>query len=168
MMPIAAQAHLIAELRERLKEKYLLEDGDEALETTLEGATDLPEALARMARQIEENEALAEAVKGLARRQLNRASRFAGKADKLRNSLAWAMEEAGMKRIPADALPEMTVTMRAGMAELQIPNDDEVPDMYCKFERAPIRGKIRALLEEEGPQSWAYLGNARPVLTIKT
>ena len=76
-------------------------------------------------------------------------------------SIAWAMQEAGLKKIPADALPEMTVSLSIGRAPLVIPNDNEVPPEFCRMKIEPDKTAIRAAIERTGAQSWAYLGNAK-------
>ncbi len=167
-LPVGVQAHIVAELREKLKDAYQLQDGDDALETTLEGETELPETLAQMARQVVENERLVGMIKSLIKDHQARATRLARRAESLRGAIAWALQEAGWKRIPINVLPEMTVSLRKGEAPLIIPNEAEVPDMYCTFTRSPLLNTIRSTLENVGPQSWAYLGNNKPSLTIKT
>ncbi len=167
---VSTHARIIAELRERLKAEYGLEDGDEALETTLEGASDLPEMLARMARDAFEAEAHAEAVGQIQKANAARAARLESRAQNLRVQIAWAMAESGMQRIPADALPDMTVTMRAGKPPLIIDDEARVPFTYIRVKTVESidRAGVRAALEAGERFDWAKLGNPAPVLIIRT
>ncbi len=167
---VSASARIVAELRSRLKVTYGLEDGDEAMETTLEGYTNLPEMLAAMVRRAIDCEDQSQAVKERAKFMENRAGRLEATSYNLRAQIAWAMSEAGMKRIPSDALPEATVSLSDGRAPLVIPNEREVPDKYCRIKtvREPDKKLIRDELQAGERLSFALLGNAKPTLTIRT
>jgi len=167
---LSASARIVAELRDRLKVTYGLTDGDEALENTLEGQTALPEMLAAMVRQAIDCEDHRDAVGTRIKAMATRAERLEFKAQNLRSQVAWAMQEAGMKRLPSDALPEMTVTLSDGRAPLVIPNDGEVPDSYCRIKtvREPDKKLIRDELQAGERFSFALLGNPKPTLTIRT
>jgi chaperonin cofactor prefoldin len=164
---VSTAARVVAELRERLKAEFGLEDGEQALEDTLEGATELPEMLAALVRQAVDCEDQSEAIGTRVKTMQARAARLETKAQSLRVSIAWALQEAGMKRIPADALPEMTVSLSAGRAPLVIPNDGEVPVEFCRIKSEPNKTAIREAIERSGAQSWAFFGNARPTLKVR-
>ncbi len=168
--PLAQNARIVAELRCRLKAEYGLEDGDAVLEDTLQGATNLPELLARLARDAKHSEAQSEAVKAIMRDNGERAARLDRKAEKLRASIAQAMSEAGMERIPDDVLPDLTVTMHEGKPPLVIPAEELVPDEWCrrKTVSAPDKQAIRDALERGERFDFAHLGNSMPTLTIRT
>jgi hypothetical protein len=167
--PLSINARIVAELREKLKAEYGLEDGDEALEDTLEGASDLPEILAKLARSAVWHERKAEAMAAIIRDNQERKSSFELRAERTRNAMSWAMQEAGMKKIPADVLPDLTVSMRDGKAPLVIPADELVPHEWCKMKYTPDRAVIREALEVENRAlDFAHLGNAKPILTIRS
>jgi hypothetical protein len=164
--PIAANARIVAELRERLTTFGWTE---EEMQDTLEGATDLPEQLARLARVIVRTEAFAEAMKDIIRDNQARKAQLEFRAEKLRGLVAWTLSETGMKKIPPDALPDLTVTVREGQPPLIIPDDDAVPHMFCHVKYLPDRKEIRAALTSGGLEAdWAHLGNPMPSLTIRT
>ena len=167
--PVMAQARIVAELRERLKAEHGLDDGDEVLEDTLEGASDLPEMLAALCRRAARDEEFAEAVKRIIKDNQERAARFVCRAVAARAEIAWAMQEAGIKKIPSDALPDMTVTLRDGVPAIRIENEELVPDAYCTIEivRKPDKAKIREALEAGELIAGAALGNAAPVLMMR-
>ncbi len=168
--PLTRDARIHAELRERLKAEYGLEDGEAALEDTLQGATNLVESLARLAREVKHSEAQSKAVKDVMRDNGERAARLDRKAETLRAQIAWAMSEAGMKRIPDGVLPDLTVTMREGKPPLVIPSEELVPDEWCqrKTVSTPDKQAIRDALEQGERLAFAHLGNSMPTLTIRT
>lgn len=166
--PLSAAARMIGELRERLKADYGLEDGDEALETTLEGESNLPEMLASMARQAVEAEDYSAAIGNRIKILSDRVARLESRAQRIRVAMAWVMSEAGMNKIPADVLPDMTVSMRDGNAPLIIPDGVSVPDEYCRIKREPDRPLIRTYLQGGKQLPFAYLGNPMPTLTIRS
>src|ERR1700722_18039160 len=98
--PLANTARIIAELRERLKSEYGLEGNDEVLEDTLEGASDLPEMLATMARDAVQALDYHEAIEQRIRIMKERADRLETRHDKIRAAISWALQEAGWKRVP--------------------------------------------------------------------
>jgi len=166
--PLSIQARIVAELRERLKAEHGLEDGDEALEDTLEGASDLPEMLARMARSAVWNEHRAAAMGGIIKNNQDRKAMFEQRSENTRSAMSWAMQESGMKKIPADVLPDLSVSMRDGKAPLSDPDMTLLPDEFCRFKREPDKAKIREALEAGADVPGAYLGNSKPVLTIRS
>ena len=167
--PIMAQARIVAELRERLKAEHGLDDGDEALEDTLQGASELPEMLAALARRAVRDEEFKEAMKLIIADNQIRAARFERRAQVARAEIAWAMQEVGWKKIPSESLPDMTVSLRDGTPKLRIDNEELIPDDYCTIEivRKPDRLKIREALEAGELIAGAALGNAAPVLMMR-
>lgn len=170
--PVANAARIVAELRERLKSEYGLSDGEEVLEDTLEGQTDLPELLAMMVRDAVQAEDYAEATERRIKVLSERVSMLKNRAVKFRNATAWGLSEAGWPRIPRDALPDMgAVTLSVGKAPLVIDNEAEIPNYYRQpkpTEYAIDRKGLRGWLEEGGVCAGARLGNAQPVLTIRS
>lgn len=165
--PLSIQARLVADLRERLKAEHGLQDGDEALEDTLEGASGLPEMLARLAREAVWQDRQAEAMDGIIKANQGRKSAFEQRAERTRNAMSWAMQESGMKKIPRDVLPDLTVSMRDGKAPLVIPDESLVPQGWCRAKYTPDKEAIREALERRERFDFAYLGNSKPVLTIR-
>lgn len=170
MTPVANAARIIAELRERLKSEYGLADEDEALEDTLEGASELPELLAMMARDAVQAKDYREAIEHRIRIMSDRANRLGNRHDKIRAAISWALQEAGWKKIPGEALPEMSVTLSNGQRPLIIENEDEVPTLFLRFKTVTEvkRKELRDWLESGNQMPAARLGNTQPVLTIRT
>jgi hypothetical protein len=171
--PVANAARIVAELRDRLKSEYGLDDGDEALETTLEGETDLPELLAMMARDAVQAEDYAEATKGRIKLLSERKSTLEARSEKLRNAIAWALTEAGWNRIPSEALPDMgPVTLSyPKQQKLEISDEVFVPAFLKRQKPTEFvidREGLRKWLEDGGECIGARLKNAQPVLTIRS
>jgi hypothetical protein len=167
---VSTAARIVAELRQRLQSEYGLEEGDEALETTLEGASELPEMLAMMARDAVQAEDYAEAIEKRTDIMIERCNRLLQRRDKIRAAIAWALQEAGWPRVPRDVLPEMTVTLSAGKQPLVIENEAEIPTLFLNFKTVTTvkRKELREWLEDGGQMAAARLGNAQPVLTFRT
>jgi len=163
--PLANSVRIAAELRNQLKAEFSLEDGDEALETTIEGEGDLTERLIGIARAAVRAEAMAEAMKVIIKDNQDRKVRFEAKAEKLRGVIAWAMSEAGLKKIPA---PDLTLSLGAGKPPLILDDVTTLLPEFARVKTEPDRVAIRAALEAGQKLSFARLGNARPYLTIRT
>ena len=170
LTPVANAARIVAELRERLKSEYGLSDGEETLEDTLEGASELPELLAMMARDAVQAEDYRDAVRNRAHVMEERAARLEARRDKLRSAIAWALQEAGWKKIPGEALPEMSVTLSTGKRPLVIENEAEIPTLFLRFKTVTEvkRKELREWLADGNQMAAARLGNSQPVLTIRT
>ena len=166
---VANAARIVAELRERLKAEYGLEDSDEALEDTLEGETDLPEMLAMMARDAVQAKDYVVAIDDRIEIMKERSLRLEMRHDKLRNAIAWALQEAGWKKIPGDALPEMTVTLSQGKRPLVIESEADMPTLFLRFKTVTEvkRKELREWLEDGGECVAARLGNAQPILSMR-
>lgn len=163
--PLSASVRLVAELRERLKDIYALADGDEVLETTLEGESDLGEQLAILAREALRSEAMAEGMKALIKTNQERKARLEYKAEKLRGVISWAMQDSGSKKIRMD---DMTLSLSEGRAPVVIDETITIPDVYCRITKEPNKTLIRTHLEESRDIPFAKLGNPAPSLTIRS
>lgn len=169
--PVATAARIVAELRERLKAEYGLTEGDDALEDILEGATELPEMLAMMARDAVQAEAYAEATKGRIKLMTERKANLERRSDKLRAAIAWALSEAGWKKIPRDALPEMgAVTVSPGRSKAVVDNEDDLPAMFYRFRTIRLINMedLGDWLREGNRCPGAHLSNPQPTLTIRS
>lgn len=168
--PIANAARIVSELRERLKSEYGLSDGEDALEDTLEGASELPELLAMMARDAVQALDYHEAIEQRIRIMKERSYRLEVRHDKIRAAIAWALQEAGWKRVPSDSIPEMSVTLSNGKRPLVIENEAEIPTLFLRFKTVTEvkRKELREWLEDGNQMPAARLGNSQPVLTIRT
>ena len=153
-------------MKERLMEEFGLHNGEETLHDTLEGATDLHDLIARAAREARHEEAMAEAIKAIINEAYERKQRRQAKADRLRAAIAWAMQDAELKKIDAC---DMTISQRMGHPKVVYKDEDPSrwPDEMCITKRELNKTKIKAALMEGASLPSAHLGNAMPVLTIR-
>lgn len=164
MSPLSQSARVAAELRQRLATEYNLAEDDEAIDDTVSGEVDLPEQIARLARDALQAEAFAEGLGGLIKVEQTRKARLEAKAEKARALIAWAMSEAGYTKMP---LPDMTLSMGKGRAPLIVDEGAELPEAYRRVKVEPDKAFIRAALDSGVELDFARLGNAKPSLTIR-
>lgn len=162
--PISNSVRIAAELRQRLATEYNLAEDDEAIDDTVSGEVDLPEQIAFLARDAIRAEAFAKGLAGLIKDQQSRKSRLELKAEKARALIAWAMAEAGFKKMP---LPDMTLTLAPGKPPLIVDEGAELPPAYQRIKTEPDKSFIRAALERGVELEFARLGNASQNLTIR-
>lgn len=156
-----------AELRDRLKTVYGLDDNDPTLIDTLEGLSDLDAAIAAVVREAREAETFAGGLGGIIKAAQDRKARILAKAELLRGAASWAMQDAGLTKI---TMPDLTIIMARGRPQIVI--DDEAglpPDCVTvvtttKPDRAAIKSKLDAGEDIIG----ARYSNAAPVLTVRS
>jgi hypothetical protein len=101
-----------------IKQRLLANDpdlNDQTLADTLEGLTDITEAIAAIVRSAITDEALADGLHGLMGQMQVRLSRFEERALKHRQIAQGVMVEAGIKKITA---PDLTISLRSGSQAL--------------------------------------------------
>lgn len=154
------------ELKERLKEAFDLEDGEETLLDTLEGESTLPDRLAGLVRAAVRDEAMADAMKAIIADNQARKKRFEDRAQRFRTLVLWAMGETGLTKL---AKPDLTASVSSGRPAVTITGDPgDIPDVFCRIRREPDKTAIREYLEHGDSLSFATLGNPSSVLTIRS
>jgi hypothetical protein len=161
------------ELKEALKAEYGLEEDDNALRDTLEGATNLHEALDMLAFSQANDLALAEAVKGRIASLRDRMSSFENSADRKRTLIAKAMTDCGLKT-PL-RLPAATLSFSHRKAAPKVVDEDALPIFYTKagprvIDREAIKSEYERCIAEKVTFfiSGVVVTNAEPVLTVRT
>lgn len=160
------EARFVAQQIARLKEAYpdLSEDAD-LLANTIEGETDFNRIMERLA------DAYLDAVsfKGaIADRQAalrERQERIGNKADAIKALMMAALEEANVRSL---ALPEATISIRAGGQTVEILNADELPQGFVVTERKPLKAEIKAALVAGETIPGAALSRSPDTLTVRT
>lgn len=165
MIPLPNTVRIVAELRERLKAEYGLDDDDEALADTIDGETDLGEQLAKLARDALRSEYMAKGIGELIKDTQLRKARLEHRAEKLRAVINWALSESGMSKV---TLPDMTISLSAGRAPLLIDEDIPVPEQFCRVVYEPDKKVIRSAIDSGEHLTFARLGNPKPILSIRT
>mgnify|MGYP003349672908 CR=1 FL=1 len=130
-------------LKAQIMEQFALQEDDETLIDTLEGATDLHEVIAALAREADRAEEFSEAIKLIMDQNKERKDRFERKADKLRSVILWAMQEANLPKVQA---PDLTISLRKNPPSLATSIEpQDAPEIYRKekttytFDKARIK-----------------------------
>jgi len=154
-----------SELRRRLIEAD--PDIDETtLLDTLQGATDLHEAIGEVIRSALDDEAIAASLKSRIADMKERLARFETKSSKKRQLALGAMEEAGIEKILE---PDLTISLRVGPCGLEIKNEADIPEWFWipqdpKLDRRSLLEALKAGTAVSGAQ----LGNSRISLAVRT
>lgn len=166
MLDVSREVHIWQTLRERLRAMYELADDDPALIDTLDGETSLSDKIIMICREARETEALMSALGDIAKNMQERKARIDRKAVHLRAMAAWAMQESGLTKITA---PDMTISERMGKPALNI-DQAVLPNEYWteKHERFPNKSHIRETIAAGADIPGVTLGNAEPVISIRT
>jgi hypothetical protein len=167
MTDISRSLALHQDLKERLKAEYQLFDEDQALVDTLEGMSDLRETISAALREALTAEAMAKGIKDRVTELKERGERLKARADRIRALALHAMQEAV---IPSIHEEDFTVTVVRGGQELIVDEVDakDIPPRYQRIKYEIDRTQVRKDLEEGIGLKWAWLGNSKPHLTIRT
>lgn len=132
----------------------------------VEAETDVPDRCRRMLRVARECEAAAEGLSAYLAELRERKSALEGRSERLRRIAAWALGEMGLSKLQA---PDFTATLRPGRPGLVgEPDAATLPDDLYRITRTPNKTAIRAALEAGTAVPGVALGNAAPVLTLRT
>jgi hypothetical protein len=156
---VAARRALAARIRAEYPDQT-----DQDLADTIDGLSDLDEAIAETLREADNAEILAKALGERIKLWQERKRRLEGRADKLKATALWAAEEAGIKTLRMD---DFTATIMHGKQAVVIPDDEAVPDEYVEVKRYPKKGLIGDALRAGANLAWASLGNASSYWTIR-
>jgi hypothetical protein len=153
------------ELRRRLIEADP-EIDDTTLFDTLDGATNLTEALGEVIRAALEEEALADGLRARMGAMRERLERIETASARKREVAQAVMEDAGIERILA---PDFTVSLRVSPPGVAVVNEAEIPEPYWipqppKLDRKGILDALKA----GGPVPGATLTNSKVSLAVRT
>jgi hypothetical protein len=141
-------------------------DIDEAtLADTLEGCTDLNEAVAAVVRSALEDEALAEGLKGHIEALQERFRRLGERASRRRAVARDAMIEVDLRKITA---PDFTASVRPGSPALVVTDEKAIPSPYWQ-PREPRLDRLELIRDLKSGHSiaGAELSNPEPVLSVR-
>jgi hypothetical protein len=153
------------ELRRRLIEADP-EIDETTLLDTLEGATNLHEALGEVIRSALDDEALAEGLRVRLEAMRARLERVETTSARKREVALATMEEAGIEKILE---PDFTISLRVQPPGLQITNEADIPEWFWvpqppKLDRRKVLETIKAGTAVVG----AELANSRVNLVVRT
>ena len=152
-------------LRRHLIETYPDID-DETLFDTLEGATNLNEAVGAIIRSALDDESLVEALKARVDGMRERLSRIQHTASNKRLAALEAMEQVDLKKIVE---PDFTISVRLTSPGVVVTCEDEIPGAY-KVPQPPKldRRKILDALKHGTDIPGAVLSNSKNTLSVRT
>lgn len=152
-----------------LKAALEAEDVDpQTLLDTLEGETNLLEALAEVAESIAQDECFAEAIASRIKTLQERKSRLENSADTKRNLIIMAMEKAELKSVKQ---PNATISVRSTKPKLVVVDEALIPAKFFKpadptLDRTALKTALEEMADgEEIPG--AELSNGGISLTIR-
>jgi hypothetical protein len=152
-------------LRAELKAAFLNID-EETLRDTLEGISDLPEALAAVTRSYMDDLALAAALGMRISDMQERLSRFEVRAEKKRVLLTQVMERAQLKKLQE---PDFTGSLRAIPPGLVVCNEADIPEVFWKPQPPKLDRKgLLAALGAGQAIPGANLGNGGTTISVRT
>lgn len=162
---IVAERDRFVELRRRLLELYPDVD-DQTLADTLEGATNLHEALAALIRSALEDEMMGKAVKDRVATMRLRLERFEKRAADKRQVACETMETAQISKLLE---PDFTAFLRQGPASVDILEEVNLPiDFLIPQPAKPDKRGILEALQSGVPVSGAVLSTPRVSLSVRS
>jgi hypothetical protein len=152
-------------LREHLQAEFQEAD-EQTLRDTLEGLSNLPEALAAVVRSYLDDTTLAAALGMRIGDMQERLSRIEQRAEKKRAMVASVMERADLKKLSE---ADFAASLRAVPPALVVNNEFEIPDAYWN-PQPPKLDRRRLLAALNGGQAvpGAALGNGGTTLSVRT
>ena len=164
-MRLEGEFNRYAELRRRLLEAD--PDIDErTLADTLEGATDLREAIASVIRSALEDETLATALAARIEKMKARLARLEATAQKKRDIALAAMEEADIEKLLE---PDFTVSIRSVGPSVVITDQQAIPEWFWIPQPAKLdKRRLLETLKAGEAVLGAELSNSKITLAIRT
>lgn len=165
--------HMALRHHEQLRHRLLVEFpelavDEETLADTLEGASDLDQAIAAVVRSMETDEALADGCEARIIELGERRERFQHRIAVKRRLIAETMEAARMRKL---TLPEATLSLGTSPAKVVIVDEAALPaDYFVQPDPPPPRADKRLILQalKDGTVvPGACLSNQSPQLTIR-
>ena len=148
----------------RLVHPELIED-EEAWLASLESETDFDEILTTIVRRIEDTKILAIGTKDRLGELEARKKRFEDRVETLRDLAFKIMQAADIQK---KELSEATLSIRNVPPSVIITDEENLPDIACKFVRKPDLKKIKELLTDEtGYCAGATLSNGSKSISIR-
>jgi hypothetical protein len=164
LIPIDFELNRFTELRRRLIEDYPELD-DETLFDTLDGATNLKEAVGELVRSALVDEALENGLKARIDEMKQRLSRFQSTAQSKREFALKVMEEAGLEKLLE---PDFTVSLRTSPCSLVVLDEQDIPDTYWVPQPPKLNRKAALDAIKHGQQvPGVTLSNSRVSLSVR-
>lgn len=127
--PLSLEARAFADLRAKLAEAFGLEEDDESIVDTAEGASTLPEMILSSIRHAQRREAYAESIGPIIADNRRRQQRHQAAAHNIRVAVAQAMQEAGLPKVEA---ADISITQRRAKPSPAIVDEALLPEWATK------------------------------------
>ena len=131
----------------------------------IEGSTDFPAVIGRLLDAERNASAMSDAIKGRRDALAERAQRYDRHSDGLRAAMLKMMQAGDLKKM---ALPEATISVRAGSPRVIITDETMVPEDLCRVTVAPDKRLIKERIDAGESVPGAVLSNSEPSLAIRT
>lgn len=141
----------------------LCED-EQFLADVIEGETDVFEVLSILVRQANESKAICAGLSDYVKDIGERKGRIERRVEAKRALIMSIMDAAGLTKA---ALPEATLSIRAGSQKPVVDDANTLPDDLVRIERKPDMAAIKAALEAGREVPGIHLSNAEPSLTVR-
>jgi hypothetical protein len=165
--PIETELAQYNYLKEQLRLQFPDED-DESLADTLDGESDLKEALARVLRSAEPDIGMVAAIANRIDELKERSTRLEARAEAKYELVRSVMERAGIKKIQAY---DMTISLRAVAPNVIIVDESQIPSHYFRSpavpEPRPDRSAIRHALTGGVEVPGCVLGNGSNTISVR-
>lgn len=140
-------------------------DDPDTLADTIEGETNLHEAIAKVMDGITEDEVMIAGLRTMTEQLVNRRLRFENRIDRRRNAIERAMAAGELTKLE---LPQATLSIRRVPPKLQVLSETLIPESFWvpqppKLDRGEIAAAIKAGREVPG----AALDNGSTTLAIR-
>jgi hypothetical protein len=138
---------------------------DEAIrESALDGETDALEVARRLIRVALDFEAMEKAAKARVDDLINRADRFAARAQAARETVKQMLDALNLSKLTD---PEFTVSLRTGPPKVIVTDEQQLPAELFRVRRSPDLTAIGRALDA-GPVNGATRSNGSLVLSVRT
>lgn len=163
------QDRIVLEQLKVLRESLLALDADMATDedlllATLDGETPVLDQLRHIVRVALEAQDWGDAIRQREKILAARRHRMELKAERCRTFVREAMQTLGLPSLMSD---DFSASVRLGQASLQI-DMDKLPRAYKRIIEEPDKPMIRSALANDKEVPGVTLGNASPVLTVRT
>ena len=145
--------------------KEALGDDEQAIADTVEGETNLVEAIGAAVMRLNELAAHSDGLGAYIKAMHERVDRFEAQTDRIRQAIANAMDAGGLKKVE---LPHATLSLRAAAEKLGAVNEADIParffvDQAPKLDRRALLAELKAGTLIPG----ASLANGAPSLSVR-
>lgn len=146
--------------------KDILANDEDATLATIEGETQLFEAIDEAVARIRDLETLQDAIKDRVGSLKQRADRYATQEERIRTCLAVALEMVDIKKLER---PEATISLSKVAPKVVVINETDIPARYWK-QPDPVLDKkalLSALKDKDASIPGAQLSNGGTTITIR-